>query len=120
MVTIEDQPWFVGSDVLQTLYGRTSGMGNLYNPLQDGEKTKVKRVHLGMNPGRDAMLISESGLYKLIMRSDKPQACPFQDWVTRDVLPAIRKDGAYIMGEEKVASGEMELGMLRNKSVRAL
>lgn len=46
-----------------------------------------------------AMLISESGLYKLIMRSDKPQARDFQDWVTRVVLPAIRKDGAYIMGE---------------------
>lgn len=52
-------------------------------------------------------LISESGLYKLILRSDKPQAKPFQDWVTRVVLPAIRKDGGYIMGEEKVAKGEM-------------
>ena len=39
------------------------------------------------------------------MRSDKPNAKPFQDWVTKVVLPAIRKDGAYIMGEEKVASG---------------
>jgi prophage antirepressor-like protein len=41
-----------------------------------------------------AVLISESGLYKLILRSDKPQAKPFQDWVTQVVLPAIRKDGA--------------------------
>lgn len=41
-----------------------------------------------------AMLISESGLYRLILRSDKPQAGPFQDWVTQVVLPAIRKDGA--------------------------
>lgn len=48
-------------------------------------------------------LISESGLYKLILRSDKPQARLFQNWVTRDVLPAIRKDGAYVMGEEKEA-----------------
>lgn len=46
--------------------------------------------------------VSESGLYKLIMRSDKPAARAFQDWVTRDVLPAIRKDGMYVMGEEKV------------------
>lgn len=53
-------------------------------------------------------VVSESGLYKLIMRSDKPEARRFQDWVTRDVLPAIRKDGAYIMGEEKVATGEMD------------
>jgi prophage antirepressor-like protein len=40
-------------------------------------------------------LVSESGLFKLIMRSDKPQAKPFQDWVTKVVLPAIRKDGMY-------------------------
>jgi len=60
-----------------------------------------------MRIGVDLTLLSESGLYKLIMRSDKPTARPFQDWVTRDVLPAIRKDGAYIMGEEKVRTGEM-------------
>jgi len=41
------------------------------------------------------------------MRSDKPQAKPFQDWVTQVVLPAIRKDGGYIKGEEKVAQGEL-------------
>lgn len=57
---------------------------------------------------RNAKLIAESGLYKLIMRSDKPEARRFQDWVTREVLPAIRKDGAYIMGEEKVATGELD------------
>lgn len=44
------------------------------------------------------------------MRSDRPQAKEaktFQEWVTRAVLPAIRKDGAYVMGEEKVATGEL-------------
>ncbi len=57
----------------------------------------------------NAKLISESGLYRLVLRSDKPDARKFQDWVTRDVLPAIRKDGGYIKGEEKVATGEMSL-----------
>jgi prophage antirepressor-like protein len=37
--------------------------------------------------------VSESGMYKLLLRSDKPEAKAFQDWVTREVLPAIRKDG---------------------------
>ncbi len=46
-----------------------------------------------MRIGVDLTLLSESGLYKLIMRSDKPQARPFQDWVTKDVIPAVRKDG---------------------------
>lgn len=56
---------------------------------------------------RKSKLVSESGLYKLVMRSRKPEARAFQDWVTRVVLPAIRKDGAYVMGEEKVATGEL-------------
>jgi prophage antirepressor-like protein len=54
------------------------------------------------------------------MRSDKPQARLFQDWVTRDVLPAIRKDGAYIMGEEKVATGEMSEDEFVLKVIRRL
>lgn len=50
-------------------------------------------------------IISESGLYKLILRAHphvNPAAKAFQNWVTKEVLPAIRKDGAYVMGEEKV------------------
>ncbi|MBK1622918.1 BRO-N domain-containing protein [Afifella marina] len=46
-------------------------------------------------------LISENGPYKLIMRSDKPEAREFQDWMTRVVLPAIRKEAAYVRREEQ-------------------
>lgn len=108
IVELNGQPWFVGSDVLKVLYGRSAGLANIYTRLADDEVTKVNRINLGEAPGRPMALVSESGLYKLVMRSDKPQARLFQDWVTRDVLPAIRKDGAYVMGEEKVASGEMD------------
>jgi prophage antirepressor-like protein len=65
---------------------------------------EVTPVGVGMT---HAQLVSKSGLYKLIMRSDKPQARAFQDWVTRVVLPAIRKTGGYVVGEEKVAAGEL-------------
>ena len=88
VVTINGNPMFVGPDVLRVLFGTTNGMGHIYNRLADDQVTKVKRVHLGMPPGKDVTLISESGLYKLIMRSDKPEAQAFQDWVTREVLPA--------------------------------
>lgn len=46
-----------------------------------------------------ATLISESGLYKLIMRSDKPDAVVFQNWLTKEVLPSIRKTGGYLLNE---------------------
>ena len=51
-------------------------------------------------------LVTESGLYKLVLRSDKPEAKEFQHWVTSVVLPAIRKDGAYIEGEERASPGQ--------------
>ena len=70
--------------------------------------------------------LSEAGLYKMILRSDKEVAEKFRTWLTRDVLPAIRKDGAYVMGEEKVATGEMSedefvlkaMGILQGKVER--
>ncbi len=50
-----------------------------------------------MGSAGTATAISESGLYKLIMRSDKPEAVEFQNWVTREVLPAIRNTGGYLL-----------------------
>lgn len=106
VMEIDGQPWFVGSDVLTTLFGGSAGKGHLYDKLDSNEQTKVNRIHLGEKPGKQMVLVSESGLYKLIMRSDKPEARAFQDWVTK-VVPAIRKDCAYVKGEEKVATSEM-------------
>lgn len=69
----------------------------------DADERTLYQIQKGF---RSVSLISESGLYKLVMRSNKPEARAFQDWVTREVLPAIRKDGGYIKGEELVATGE--------------
>lgn len=105
---IEGKPWFVAADVCRclglSLYaGATQHLGF----LAPEEKQTLTPASLGQTLGRSSVpdfgptkltFISESGLYKLIMRSDKPEARQFQDWVTRDVLPAIRKDGAYVMG----------------------
>lgn len=120
IVELNGQPWFVARDVLRALgmvlttrNGQPVSVTNFLKPLAEDEKTEVRKSdggfeNLFITAGQyRAHLVSESGLYKLVMRSDKPQARLFQDWVTRDVLPAIRKDGAYIMGEEKVASGEL-------------
>lgn len=107
VVEIDGQPWFVAADVARVLgFTTTSGAGRYLRHLDDAE---VNTITLGNgnrgNPNK--RIVSESGLYKLIMRSDKPEARAFQDWVTKVVLPAIRKDGAYVMGEEKVVTGEM-------------
>nr|WP_320131960.1 BRO family protein [uncultured Holophaga sp.] len=84
-----DEPWFVAVDVCAALdLDRTA-----YRRLDDDEKG----VHSTHTPSgdQDMIVISESGLYTLIMRSRKPQAKPFRRWVTHEVLPAIRRTGAY-------------------------
>ncbi|ATJ82025.1 BRO family protein [Halomonas beimenensis] len=88
-----DDPWCAAKDVCLAIgYGvKSSGDVNTTNVLRhlDGSEVFTARIS---ERGRPSKIISESGLYKLIMRSDKPQARAFQDWVTKTVLLAIRKD----------------------------
>ena len=60
------------------------------------EATNLPNWQVGSNGGRVPLIISEPGLYKLVMRSRKPEAKEFQRWVTHEVLPSIRKHGAYM------------------------
>lgn len=105
------QHWFVAGDVCQCLGlkvdSRNRSYQNHYRRLAPDELSLASVKSASGRGTSTAKLISESGLYKLVMRSDKPEARAVQDWVTCVVLPAIRKDGAYVMGEEKVATGEL-------------
>jgi len=119
VVRVEGEPWFVAADVCRVL-----GLKNPTVALQYLDSDERAKKNLG--GGQEPNIISESGLYKLVLRSNKPQAKPFQNWVTQVVLPAIRRDGGYIMGEEKVTTGEMSedefifkaMSMLKNKTER--
>jgi prophage antirepressor-like protein len=104
------EPWFVAADACRVL-GLAPHKGSFGHHLARFDAAEVAPMkNLGVRIGKGmaaSRAVSEGALYKLVMRSHSPAAKPFQDWVTRTVLPAIRKDGAYIKGEEKVASGEL-------------
>lgn len=92
--TITDKngdPWFVARDVCDVL--ELENITNAVKSLDDDELTLTKLKSGGQY--REMTIISESGLYALIMRSNKPQAKPFRKWVTGEVLPSIRKTGQY-------------------------
>jgi len=107
VVTIEDQPWFLVNDIMDTLgFAKNPTNGSYANHLTrlgpDAVRTHMlptKITGRGDGPSRKQFIVSESGLYLLIMRSSRPQARAFQDWVTREVLPSIRKTGAYVEGQ---------------------
>ncbi len=65
------------------------------DPMERG----INRIETPSGYMQPMVTVSESGLYKLIMRSDKPQAKAFQDWVAKEVLPSIRKTGSYVTGQ---------------------
>jgi len=121
---LDGQPWFIAVDVCHALgFNLSAGAAPHMKKVANDERRVLKASDLPksvLGSAPSITVVSESGLYKLIMRSDKPEARRFQDWVTRDVLPAIRKDGAYIMGEEKVATGEMDEDAFVLKAIEIL
>lgn len=100
-VTLEGAVWFVAKDVLSILGLSVRSVLQQLLKLSEDEKALKSVETLG--GCQKIWTVSESGLYKLIMRSRVPVARPFQDWVTKVVLPTIRKEGVYIRGEEKIA-----------------
>ncbi len=95
---IDNEPWFVARDVCEIL-----GLENITNAL-----VRIPDNHKGVNSintlgGKQEMkIISEPGLYRLVLRSDKPQAEPFMEWVTAEVLPSIRKTGSYSLSHSNL------------------
>lgn len=92
-VMIGNMPWFVAKDVCEVL--ELSDVSMSVAKLDDDEKLVQKLFVSGQN--RDMIIVNESGLYTLIMRSNKPEARSFRKWVTSEVLPSIRATGQYTM-----------------------
>ena len=88
----DGEPWWVLSDVCKVLELTTPA--RVAGRLEDDEKG-VSLIHT-LGGKQNVTVINESGLYSVILRSDKPQAKPFRRWVTSEVLPSIRKHGAYM------------------------
>lgn len=90
---INDDPYFVGKDITDILK-YTNGRKAIRDHVDDEDKLTEQIVTAGQK--REQVLINESGLYSLILSSKLPTAKKFKRWVTSDVLPAIRKHGAYM------------------------
>lgn len=91
-VQVDGETWWVLKDVCEIL--ELSNPSRVAERLENDERSNFKLGRQG-----DAIIINESGLYNVILRSDKPEAKPFRKWVTSEVLPSIRKHGAYMTPE---------------------
>jgi len=93
---INGDPWFILADICKVLEISNSRM--VGGRLDEDELMSVRLTSGGQR--REMTAVSESGLYDVILRSDKPQAKPFRKWVTTEILPTIRRTGGYVGNED--------------------
>lgn len=103
-VTINGEPWLVGKDVAEAL-GYSDAFGALKKHIDDEDRQNCQSD--SFESPRGMTVINESGLYSLVLSSKLPGAKKFRRWVTAEVLPAIRKNGGYISGQEDLTPEEL-------------
>lgn len=87
---VEGEPWFIALDVANALE-----YNDAWNMTRRLDPDEIQNLQIGGFGNRGVNIINESGLYEAIFNSRKPEAKAFKHWVKNDVLPAIRKTGAY-------------------------
>lgn len=104
------EPWFVLKDCMSIL-----DLGNPTETVKMFDKDEFSTTEVIDSIGRrqQTYIISEPGLYRLVMKSRKPEAKEFQRWVTHEVLPSIRKHGGYMAGQERMTPEQMALASMR-------
>lgn len=100
-ITKDNEPMFCLADICKALE-----IKNATDVAKRLEEDEVTRLNLGSQSG-ETNFVTESGLYAVILRSDKPNAKKFRKWVTSEVLPSIRKNGGYIAGQETLSDEEL-------------
>lgn len=117
VIDINNEPWFVAKDIADILeYSETAMMTRR---LDDDEKGKIKSAEtagLTSVGNNDVTIINESGLYNAILGSNKPEAKVFKKWITAEVLPSIRKHGAYATPatlENMINNPDFAIGLFR-------
>ncbi len=114
----DGEPWFVGKDVAEALgYSNASKAVMVHVDEEDKQKVMLKADSQNGNVVTTTTLINESGLYSLVLSSKLPSAKKFKHWVTAEVLPSIRRHGAYATAptiEKIIASPEFGIALLKN------
>lgn len=112
-VVKDGEPWFVAKDVCEVLELVRQQDSTRY--LDEDEKRECLLNTPGGN--QEMVIVSESGLYSLILKSRKPEAKQFKRWITHEVIPSIRKNGAYmtpITLESAISNPDFAIGLLTN------
>lgn len=108
-LSVDGEPWFVAKDVCDALGIRTDTVRKI---LDSDEVSETNPNTIGVAGGHNPLVISEPGLYKLVLKSRKTEAKAFQRWVTHEVLPAIRRTGGYMVARDETPEQTMARALL--------
>ena len=99
----DGQPWWIHADICAVL--KIGNPSDAAGRLDEDEKG----IATADTPGgpQEFTIINESGLWSLVLTSRKPEARTFKKWLTSVVIPALRKNGGYVVGQEKMSEAEI-------------
>lgn len=97
------EPWFMAKDICSILGTETRDISKIL------DEDEVDSIHIERKSGKPNVIVSESGLYALALRSRKPEAKTFRKWITSEVLPQIRKTGSYGNSNGKLSDRDISM-----------
>lgn len=104
MIELNGEPWFIGKDLADDLKYQ-NGSRDIARHVDEEDRQTIN-VHDGTQY-REMIIVNESGMYALIMGSKLDNAKKFKRWITKEVIPSIRKNGGYIAGQEKMTPAQI-------------
>lgn len=119
-LTIEGEPWFVLADLCRVLE-----LTNVTRVAERLDPVTLSRAQVQNERGqlREAAVVNESGMYEVIIRSDKPEAVTFRRWITGTVLPEIRKTGSFggqlALTEEQIVARALQITTRKVEALEA-
>ena len=111
---VNNEPWFLAADIAKALAVKDTSR------MIDNASIKEKHVRTILNitsdVHREMLFVDEAGMYKILMKSRKAVAERFQDWVSEQVLPSIRKTGSYSVNQNNALPADYEIQLMKAKT----
>ena len=111
---IDNEPWFLAADIARALTVKDTSHMVINADVEEDDVRRILNTTLG--GGQEMLFVNESGMYTILMASRKQSAKRFKRWVSKEVLPSIRKTGSYSLNQTTALPLDYELQLIRAKA----